>query len=65
MESLTLENCGDAGKVRWRGPKFNIVFDADGTLTETNSPTWITPKYAHHDQAIADGHCVEDTDDKY
>lgn len=53
-------NSDSATKLKWVGPRGNLLFDQDGSFTGKNVPTWITPYYVHHDKAIADGVCERD-----
>ena len=57
-------DCENANRVRWRGPRTNLIFDVDGTLSGTNVPTYIAPYYKHYDSAIADGKCTR-VNEKY
>jgi hypothetical protein len=43
VEGLTLVNCSGANIVLWQGPRRNIIFDVDGSLTGKGVATYITP----------------------
>ena len=46
---MTLTNVDNASIVKWLGPRKNIVYDEDGTLTGTGKPTYIAHYEKHLD----------------
>jgi hypothetical protein len=45
-KNISYYNSSSYRVIQWLGgPKHNIVFDEDGTLTGQGKPTWLTPSY--------------------
>jgi len=47
VEGISLNNCADARKVKWVGPRHNIIHDLDGSLSGKGKATYITPYMKH------------------
>lgn len=43
----------DGDLVDWNGPRYNVIFDEDGSFTGTGKPTYITPYHEHFNYPIA------------
>lgn len=62
---MVLVNCSSANLVLWQGPRRNIIFDADGSLTKKGVPTYISPYKVHFEGAISKGECVRESGENY
>ena len=60
-----LVNCSSANTVLWQGPRRNIIFDADGSLTKKGVPTYISPYKEHFEGALSKGECVREQGESY
>jgi hypothetical protein len=47
VEGLSMTNCDNADKLKWLGPRHNVVHDIDGSLSGTGVSTFIAPYEPH------------------